>query len=428
MRAPTRARSPFRYFGFMDIQITQREPGGVERHVDVAVPADAVREVEERTARRYTSQARLPGFRPGKAPPAMVRKRFADAIRQDVLQEVVQEAYKKVMEQEKLEPITQPHIHDLKFEPGEPLTFTLHMEVRPEVQLARVEGFRVHRPATEVTDEMVQEQLDSLRDQRATWAPTDDRPMSGDMVTVALATADEQGQIGEQKEYRLELGKDQAIPGIEDLIMEARAGETIERPVKWPEDFPDEAQRGQTKTVRVTLKEAKRKTSPDLDDAFAREVGDFESLDALREAVRKDLGAQAQREAETQLKTQLLDQIIEANPFDVPPSWVRQLVDGYANAYQIPDEDKERFAQEFRPLAERQVRRDLVVETIARDQNLRATEADVDDRVNAMATERGAEAGKLYAALQKAGRLQELEHQITEERVFAWLLERNSAE
>jgi trigger factor len=411
----------------MDIQITQREPGGVERHVDVAVPADSVREVEERTARRYTSQARLPGFRPGKAPTAMVRKRFADAIRQDVIQELVQEAYKKVMEQEKLDPVTQPHIHDLKFEPGEPLTFTLHMEVRPDVQLARLEGFKVQRQSPEVTDEMVDEQLEAIRDQRATWNPTDDRPMSGDNVTVALATSEDQGQMGEPKEYRLELGKDQAIPGIEELIMEAKPGETIERPVKWPDDFPDEAQRGQTKTVRVTLKELKRKTSPELDDALAREVGDFDSLDALREAVRKDLGSQVQRDAETQYKTQLLDQIIEANPFDVPPSWVRQLIQGYGNAYQIPEEDAERFAQEFRPLAERQVRRDLVIESIARDQNLKATEADVDERINTLAGERGVQPGQLYSALQKGGRLAELEHQITEERVFAWLLERNPA-
>jgi trigger factor len=252
--------------------------------------------------------------------------------------------------------------------------------------------------------------------------------MSGDMVTVGLAMADEAGAIGEPKEFRLELGKDQAIPGIEELIMEGRAGETIERPVKWPDDFPDEAQRGQTKTVRVTVKEAKRKAAPELDDAFAREVGDFDSLDALRDAVRKDLTQHVTRDAETQLRSSLLDQIIDANPFEVPPSWVRQLIQGYANAYQIPEEDTDRFGQEFRPLAERQVRRDLVVETIARDQNLRATEADVDERVNAMATERGTEPGQLYAALQKAGRLQELEHQITEERVFAWLLERNPAE
>jgi trigger factor len=409
----------------MDIQITQREPAGAERHVDVTVPAEAVREVEERTARRYTSQARLPGFRPGKAPTAMVKKKFADAIRQDALQELVQEAWKQVMEREKLDPITQPHIHDLKFEPGEPVTFTLHLEVRPDVKLERLDGFTVQRASTDVTDDMVQEQLDTMRDQKAVWSPVEDRPMSGDRVSVSLAVSEENGTMGDAHEYPLELGKDNAIPGIEELIMEARPGETVERPVKWPEDFPDEAQRGQTKTVRVTLKEVKRKTAPELDDAFAREVGDFDSIDALREAVRKDLTAHVARESESQMRSQLLDQIVEANPFDVPPTWVRQLVDNYGQAYNIPEPDRPRFAQEFRPIAERQVRRDLVVDTIARDQNLRATEADVDERVNAMATERGVEPGQLYSALQKAGRLSELEHQITEERVFTWLLEKN---
>lgn len=409
----------------MNIEIKQREPAGAERHVDVTVPTETVREIEERTARRYTSQARLPGFRPGKAPAAMVKKRFADAIRQDALQELVQEAYKQVMEQEKLEPITQPHIHDLKFEPGEPVTFTLHLEVRPDVKLERVQGFTVERGSTEVTDDMVQEQLDTLRDQKAVWSPVEDRPMSGDRVSVSLAVADETGKIGDAHDYPLELGKDNAIPGIEELIMEARPGETIERPVKWPEDFPDEAQRGQTKTVRVTVKEVKRKTSPDLDDAFAREVGDFDGIDALREAVKKDLTAHVARESESQARSGLLDQIIEANPFDVPPTWVRQLVDQYGQAYNIPEPDRPRFGQEFRPIAERQVRRDLVVDQIARDQNLRATEADVDDRVNQLAVERGVQPGQLYSALQKAGRLSELEHQITEERVFTWLLEKN---
>jgi trigger factor len=412
----------------MDIQITQREPAGAERHVDITVPADAVREVEERTTRRYTSQARLPGFRPGKAPLAMVKKKFADAIRQDALQELVQEAYKQVMEKEKLEPITQPHIHDLVFNPGEPVTFTIHLEVRPEVKLERVDGFTVQRASTDVTDEMLEEQLEALRDQKAVWSPVEDRPMSGDRVSVSLAVAEEGGVMGDAHEYPLELGKENAIPGIEELIMEARPGETVERPVKWPEDFPDEAQRGQTKMVRVTVKEVKRKVAPDLDDAFAREVGDFDSIDALRDAVRKDLEAHVVRESESQTRSQLLDQIVEANPFDVPPTWVRQMIEIYGNASNIPAQELPRFADELRPIAERQVRRDLIVDTIARSNNFTATEADIDERVNALATERGVPAGQLYAALQKGGRLSELEHQITEERVFNWLLEKNPAQ
>jgi trigger factor len=149
-------------------------------------------------------------------------------------------------------------------------------------------------------------------------------------------------------------------------------------------------------------------------------------VDALREAVRKDLTAQVTRDADAEVRGKLLDDILEANPFDVPPSWVRQLVESYAEAYKIPEEDRERFTAEFRPLAERQVRRDLVVDQIARQESLRATEGDVDEKVAELAQGRNMEPGKLYAALQQAGRLGEIEHGITEERVFTWLAERNT--
>ena len=208
--------------------------------------------------------------------------------------------------------------------------------------------------------------------------------------------------------------------------MEAKPGQTVERPVKWPDDFEVEAQRGQSRTVRATVKDVKRKTAPVLDDALARELGDFDSVDALTATVRKDLEASAQRDAEGEVRSKLLDQIIEANPFDVPPTWVHQLVQQYGNAYQIPEQDLQRFAQEFRPLAERQVRRDMIVDTIAREHELRATESDVDDRIAELAKTRNMEPGQLYAALQKAGRLGEIEHGITEERVFTWLTERNT--
>jgi trigger factor len=410
----------------MSIQITQKEGAGVERHLEVSIPAETVQAAEERTARRYATQARLPGFRPGKAPAAMVRKKFATEIRQDTLQSLVQEAYEQMMAQAQVEPITQPHIHDLKFEAGEPMTFTFHFEVRPEITLEKIEGFTVESGPTEVTDEMVQQQLDALRDQRAVWAPVEEKPAPGDRVTVELSTAEDDGTLPPAREYTVELGKEQAIPGIEELIMEAAPGETVERPVKWPDDFPDEAQRGASKLSRVTVKEVKRKTSPVLDDALARELGDFDSVDALSKAVRDDLTANLTREADAEQRAKLLDQIIDANPFEVPPTWVRQLTDSYAQAYQIPEQDKGRFAQEFRAIAERQVRRDLVVDTIAKQHELAATEADVDAEVQSMAAARGMEPGQVYAALQKANRLSEIEHGLTEKKVFDWLKTRNT--
>jgi trigger factor len=232
----------------------------------------------------------------------------------------------------------------------------------------------------------------------------------------------------EGKEYRLVLGSGQAIPGVEEVIMEANPGQTVERPVKWPDDFPDEAQRGKTKTVRVTLGEVKRKVLPELNDDFARETGDFDSLEALRAAVREDLEKHAEHEADANVRSKLLDEVIGANAFEVPQSWVSRFIDAYVESYGIPEEERERFRKEFRPAAERQVRRDLIVDSIAKRENLGATEADIDDRVAEVARKRDADPGQVYSSLQKAGRIRELEQSITEDKVFDWLLKHNEVE
>jgi len=409
----------------MNIEITPKKTDGLDRMIEVRVPVETVRDAEDKAARRYATNVRLPGFRPGKAPPAIVKKRFKDAIRQQVIETLVQEAFQEVMDREKLKVASQPHVHDLKFEEGQPLSFELHLEIRPDVELTRVQGFRVTRTQPTVSDDTVREQVEQMRDQKATWMPVEDKPLPGDMVRVQLATAEESGEFPEPREYPLVLGSAQAIPGVEELIMEIKPGETAERSVRWPDDFPDEAQRGKAKPVRVHLLDVKRKSLPPLDDAFAREVGDFESLAALNTTVRKDLEENASREADASVRQQLVDQIGAANHFDVPASWVNQLIDGYLQAYQIPEEDRDRFRTEFRPVAERQVRRDLIIETIAERESLKATEADIDDRVSDVATKRGADPGQVYASLQKAGRLREMEQSITEDKVFKWLLERN---
>jgi trigger factor len=409
----------------MNIEINQKKSDGLERLIEVKVPVEAVRDAEDQAAKRYATSVRLPGFRPGKAPPAMIKKRFKDAIRQQVLEALVQEAFKEVMERENLQVASQPHVHDLKFEEGEPLSFELHVEVRPEIELTNTQGFRVTRTHQSVADESVREQVEQMREQKAQWSPVEEKPAPGDMVRVRLATAEENGEFPEPREYPLVLGSGQAIAGVEELIMEIKPGDTAERSVRWPEDFPDEAQRGKNKPVRVELLDVKRKALPALDDAFAREVGDFESLDALNATVRKDLEEHAVREADAGVRQQLIDQIAAANPFDIPPSWVNRLIDGYVEAYQVPEEERERFKTEFRPVAERQVRRDLIIDTIATKENLKATEGDIDDRVAEVASKRGADPGQVYASLQKAGRLNEIEQSITEDKVFGWLMGRN---
>ena len=412
----------------MEIQITSTKSEGAERRLQVAVPPERVAEARNKAVGRVAKQVRVPGFRPGKAPAAMIRKQYASVIDQEAVEALLREAFEAVLAKENLQLVTQPHAHDVKFGEDDGLSFELHCEVRPEIKLEKLEGFRVMRPKDTVTDEQVQEQLDQMREQRATWTPVEGKPNEGDLVTVLLATAEEDGTIPEGKEYRLVMGAGQAIPAIEEVVMTLAQGETVERPVKWPEDFPDEAQRGKTKAVRATLTEVKRKSLPALDDAFAREMGDFDSLDAFMKVVRTDMGESAVREADAAARTQLLDEIVTANPFDLPPSWIKQMIQAYAEAYRIPQEEIVKFADEIKGMAERQVRRDVILDTIAEEQKLQATEADVDDKVQELATKRGVEPGQLYASLQKAGRLRELERSITEERVFTWLLGKNLVE
>jgi trigger factor len=404
------------------IQITKAREAPGEASFKVEVAPDRVDRAESRAALDIAKRVRLPGFRKGKAPVAVVRKKYADAIREQVLREVISESWKATVDQEQLEPIADPHVHGLKFETGTPLTFELHVELKPTITLDRLGGFTLTRAVKPVADGAVREQIEELRQQRGSWIPvTDERPRPGDMVTVNLATLAE-GADAEPREYRIVIGQGQAIPDVEEQIMQRLPGETAEADVRFPDDFQDAAKRGTTRRVRLSLQEVKRQQLPDLDDAFAREVGDFDSLDALTHAVRADLEADARRQADADVRRQAMEQIVAANAVPAPRALVDRLLGAYAKAYSVPDESLESFAAEFRTLAESQVRRDLVMDHVARTRELRATEREIDDRVAEIARRRNAPPGEVYSQLQKAGQLKELEQRITEDKVWDHLL------
>jgi trigger factor len=180
--------------------------------------------------------------------------------------------------------------------------------------------------------------------------------------------------------------------------------------------------------VRVTLHDVKRQELPPLDDALAREVGDIESLDALRAAVRHDLEHEASREADTQVRQAVVQQIVEANGVQAPESLVHRLMHGYAEMYRIPQEQLGQFEQQFHQVAETQVRRDLALDALVEAQGLRATEAELDARIAQLAETRGVPVAELYGNLQKANRLGELERSITEEKAFAYLLSQSTVD
>lgn len=404
------------------ITVTKTAEDGASKALRVTVAVDRVREAETRAVRQYARRARFPGFRPGKAPDAVVRKRFAQEIRQWALEEVIREGWEEAKTTESLKPIADPSIRNVKFAEGEPVEFDLVVEVQPEIKLGRLGGFTLTRTVTPATEQQVAEQLGKLREQRASWLPIEgESPKPGEMVRVEVAPI-EDGEVKPAQPYSLVLGGGQAIPALEEQIMQLKPGETRDAEVRFPDDFADEARRGQSRTVRITLHEVKRQELPPLDDAFAKEMGDFETLDALRDAVRADLARSAERDADAGVRETLVQQLIEANGLDAPPSMVDRMLHGLLHAYGIPHEKEEQFAAEFRPLAMQQVKRELLLTTVAEQNGLRATEAELDERVAAIAESRGSTPRDVYASLEQAKRLPELERSITEEKVFGFLL------
>ena len=413
----------------IQIKKTGEEPGAAS--LAVTVPVEQVQEAEARATTAYQRRARLPGFRKGKAPAALVRRQFADDIRQQTLEELIRESWKAALAQEALQPVADPHIHNLKWDAGAggPVTFEFHVEVKPELTLERTGKFHLKRTAPKVTEDRVLAQLNELREQKAPWTPVGggDKPKPKDLVQVTIATR-EGDAVKDPQPYQLVLGEGRAIPEVEERIMGMLPGETVDATVRFPSDFPEEAKRGQPRDIRLTLHEVKRQQLPELDDAFAREVGDFESLEALRKVVREDLEKEAEREADAQLRRDLIDQIVQANRIVAPRPLVERALAVYAQAYGIPEDRWPDFAQEFRPVAETQVRRDLILDWVVEHHGLRATEAELEQRLQEVAARRGTSVAEVRAALEKAKRLRDLERGLTEEKVFAFLLSQSTVE
>ncbi len=405
-----------------DITVTTTAEDPASKALQISVPVDRVRAAEGKAVRYYSTKARLPGFRQGKAPEAVVRKRFHDEIRQLVIQEIIREGWDAAKAQEELKPITDPSVRNLKFEDGQPVEFELLVEVKPVVALPRTGGFTLTRKVEPVRDEQVAEHLERIREQKASWLPIEDQqPAPGQMV-VGQVAALEGDTAHAGKPFSMVLGSGQAIPELEEQIMALKPGETRDAEVRFPDDYPDEGRRGQTRRVRITLAEVKRQELPPLDDALAREAGDFDTLEALQAALRVDLGRDAERGADARVREELIHLLAEANNVDTPPSLVERALHAFMHAYEIPHDQHATFAGQFRPVAVQQVRRDLVLSAVAERQNLRASEAELDERIARVAEARGVQPAEVYKSLQESGRLAELERSITEEKVFAWLL------
>ena len=404
------------------LQISVQEQERWRRLMNVIVPASVVRTEEHKAAQQLASRARLKGFRKGKVPTRMIESRFSGALRQEALDRLIGDAYRRALASENLQPISEGQVERVDYQPEADLSFSIAFDVRPDFSLTKLGGFTVERPTPRVGAEHVDEILARLQEQAGVWKPAEaGRPEDKDLVSVEIARLGEDPEA-QGRSYDFVLGRGDAIADIEAAIETLEPGGSGEFDVTFPDDFPDESRRGVTERIRIKLTRRRTLELPDLDDDLARQVGDFDTLEDLRANIRKDVERDADEQAESVVRGRLLELLLEANPFDVPVS----MVDRYAEAIVgeesgVPADKMTEIRDQIRPEAERVVKRILLIERIAETQSLGATEEDIDERIEQIAETSGANPAKVYADLQKAGRIETLERELTERKVFDFL-------
>lgn len=405
------------------LRIDLEEQDSWRRRVTVTVPAGSVQTERNKIVQKLGGRLKLPGFRKGKIPPHVVEQTFGPAVDQELLDKVVGEAYRQALQIQSLEPISEGQVEDIQYKKAEDLIFSISFDVHPAFDLQRLGGFTVQRLKLEVVEEDVDRVMERLRDQNGVWKPQEEGEVQdGNLVTLEMQPLKDGEPSAESRPYEIVLGDGEAVPDVEAAIRTLAVGETGDFTITFPEDFQDEERRGQQQQVRISLLARKIKELPELTDEFAKSLGEFQDLEDLRAKVRKDLEREAESQAESVVRGQLMENLLEANPFQVPRSMVDRYVSSFlGDTSKLDPEVVTRTQESLRPEAEKVVKKILLVDRVAELQGLRATEDEVDERVQAIAEQNNAKPAQVYAQLQKAGDLEALERQITEHKVYDFL-------
>ncbi len=412
------------------LEVAVEEPGGLRRRLTITVPETRVTAARATERAKLAKSLKLKGFRKGKVPANIVEQRYGPLVDERTVHHLIEEAYRQVIEEKELFPAGDPTVGNVDYRAGQSLTFRVEFEVMPEINLARVGGFRVKRPDVVVQDEEVEQLLERVRNEQASWVPADRMPAVGDLVAVRIGPVDDSGEAAQEpKLYRLELGEGYALPEIEEAIQTLSPGESGSFDIQFPSEGDDESVSGEQRAMRIELVELKEKQLPPLDDELARQVGNFENVEALEAAVRSDLLQHAEREADAAVNDQLIDAVIEANPFEVPDATVERYLSQLIEAPEDADPERiEEARQSLRPMAVRQIKRHLVLDRIVELEQLEASRDEVEAKVSEIAERRGMEAQKVRSELRREGGLGTLEKQLGVEKALEFLRAQSSVD
>ena len=426
------------------MRVTVSESDTWRRTLEVEVPDDDVRRRFESAYKNYSKSLNLPGFRKGKIPVNLVKKRFGKAIQGEVLQEVIQEYYREASRSEGLTPISEATIEDVNYEEGQPLKFTASVDVKPEIVVQDYRGMKTTRPVFEVADADVEEQLQRVREQYATEQEVDRPAELGDVIVADLQELDENGLpiIGRKQEERpFHIGGRNADHDLDNQLVGISTGETRQVRLTHTGETEHEAhaegaqhQEGREIRMMFSAREIRERTLPEPDDEFARDQGQFESLDEFKAQIRTDLRAQADFASRRYLESHIVDELIRKNAFDLPETMIENALDTLVENHKKEHEghdhdiDEEAFRRESREGTIRGLKRHLLLEAIQKQEDLVVEAADVDRQLDVMSRQYNTEREQLRQILKRSDQIERIESNLLTEKTFDFLIEHAEVE
>jgi len=419
---------------FTDVSATQKT-------IAIEIPVDVVDAEINRVAKGYTKQARIPGFRPGKVPATLIKKRFKEQILHEVANGLIPRAVDEALQERGIEPVDTPNIKDVALEEGQPLKFTAAIETVPPFDVGDLSTMQVTRHPSVVTDEAVDKTLQQLRQRGAKFEPVEDRGVEdGDTVVLDIERKDPDGGAQTREPDRhenvsLELGSPANPPGFDAQLLGLRGGETKSFTIHFPDDYAVKEMANTDVDYTVTVKDIRRKVLPELDDEFAKDLGAFESLAALRDRVRADLQQESDEHAQQHLRTDLLKQLSDRVTFDLPPSLVEREMDRrieeFASRLMQQNLDPRQagidwaqFRESQREPARVSVASALALDEISRREGLTVSTEDVDKEIERFAERAGRTPAALRAQLEKEGSVARLAAGLRREKAVDLVLSR----
>ena len=418
------------------------------REVEIEVPADEVSKAFRTVTKRYQKQARIPGFRAGKVPESFIRSRFADGIRQDVVESVLPTHFREAIEKAGLKPISQPQVTDLHLEDGQPLKFKAVFEILPDFSIAGYQDVHVPKPDTELTDAEFNAELERVRDSRSTMEPvTEDRPLTdGDWAQITFRgeikgegeseTPEAAPQPVTGDDVMIEVGGPNTLPAFNEALRGSKPGQELKFEVSYPEDFGERRLAGKTVSYDVEVKAIKKKIQPELTDDFAKELGDYEGIEDFKQKLKDHLANDKKRRLEGETRDKIVEALIAKYQFPVPESLVQQQVDARLDrglrtlaqqgmrTEDMRKLDFNRLRDAQRDSAVNEVKGSLLLDRIADEEKIEAIDAEVERELELLSLQMREPLETLRKRLTDDGSIARIREQIRREKTGSLLYEK----